>query len=135
MPLFRSSFDLPVAPDAPATARRLVTLLLQQWALADEDARDSTLLVLSELVTNAVQHAGEAPVHVSVELHEAEVVVAVVDPSPAIPRQRASEGDEESGRGLAIIDAVARRWGVEPGPEAAGKRVYAVLALEPARCA
>ena len=134
--MLQSSFHLPPSPDAPATARRLVALLLRQWQLADEDARESTLLVVSELVTNAVQHAPDvAPVEVCLELHPAELVVAVVDPSPVVPRQRPAGPHDESGRGLSIVEAVARRWGVEPAGPTAGKRVYAVLALDPARCA
>lgn len=134
--LLRSSFHLPPTADAPAAARQLAGILLRQWAVPEEDVRESALLVVSELVTNAVKHtSSEDLVEVSLEFHQAEVRVAVADSSPAIPRQRAAGADEESGRGLAIVEAIARRWGVEPVGTAAGKRVYAVLALDPARCA
>ena len=135
MSQYRSSFDLPPAPEAPAAARRLAGLLLRPWRVVDADAQDAALLVVSELVTNALQHAPVADsIHVSFELSGEELVVAVADPSPLVPRQRVASADEEDGRGLSIIEAVAARWGVEPGP-AHGKRVYAVLPLDPARCA
>jgi anti-sigma regulatory factor (Ser/Thr protein kinase) len=67
------------------------------------------LLVFSELVTNAVNHAGRAE-RVQVRLDEAAVTVAVEDPSPSGPLMRA-EGGASGGFGLRIVDQLAIEWG------------------------
>jgi len=79
--------------------------------------RDDVLLLVSELVTNAVRHAGagpERPLQVQLQHGPRWVVVAVTDegsgftwcPSP-------SAGNEPGGWGLFLVDQIADRWGVE----------------------
>ncbi len=86
-------------------------------------------LCASELVTNVIRHVGDgAPVTVRVWREEGgRVRLAVTDPDPrALPVLVAAAGAEaESGRGLALLDALAVRWGVEQ--EAGRKTVWCEL--------
>ncbi|MET9773029.1 ATP-binding protein [Streptomyces sp. NPDC006367] len=77
-------------------------------------------LCASELLTNVVDHVGEGtPVTVRVlDSGTGHMRVEITDPDPrALPLLLGSAGPtDESGRGLALLDAVALRWGVEQGP-------------------
>ncbi|MFH8660962.1 ATP-binding protein [Streptomyces afghaniensis] len=93
-------------------------------------------LCVTELVGNVIRHLGEGvPVTVRVARSGGRTRVEVSDPDPrALPVLRHATADDETGRGLALLDAVALRWGVEQG--AAGKTVWCELAEdEPARAA
>ncbi|WP_037856955.1 ATP-binding protein [Streptomyces sp. NRRL S-31] len=79
-------------------------------------------LCATELLTNVIDHLGEGtPVTVRVIGTAAEhgrVRVEVTDPAPdSPPVLRSAAGWEESGRGLALVDALAERWGVDVGPD------------------
>lgn len=121
----RYSVDLPRTAASARLARLLVSSAHQAWAL--EDLEYPASLVMSELVANAVQHAGLSRITVTVMRRGPLTVrVAVADRSPTLPRLcQASAGDEQ-GRGLAIVNALCDgQWGVEPLP--CGKRVWADL--------
>lgn len=84
-------------------------------------------LCVTELVGNVIRHVGEGtPVRVRVARADGLLRVEVTDPDPRVlpVLLDATEGDE-SGRGLALLDAVALRWGVEQ--EAEGKTVWCEL--------
>ncbi|CAL9476436.1 hypothetical protein SUDANB1_02933 [Streptomyces sp. enrichment culture] len=89
-------------------------------------------LCASELVTNVIRHVGDgAPVTVRVWREEGgRVRLGVTDPDPrALPVPVGAVGaEEESGRGLALLDALAVRWGVER--EAGRKTVWCELFTE-----
>jgi signal transduction histidine kinase len=77
-------------------------------------------LCASELLTNVIDHLGEGtPVTVRVYgTGTGRTRVEVTDPDPrALPVLLRAPGTSESGRGLALVDAVAVRWGVEPGAD------------------
>lgn len=89
-------------------------------------------LCASELVTNVVVHLGEGvPVTVRVFRDSGRTRLEVTDPDPcALPVRRPAVGaDEESGRGLALLDALALDWGVTQGP--GEKTVWCELVAEP----
>ncbi|MFE2733594.1 ATP-binding protein [Streptomyces sp. NPDC059349] len=82
-------------------------------------------LCVSELLGNVIRHVGEGtPVRVRVARVEGVGIrVEVTDPDPRVlPVLLRATGEDESGRGLLLLDAVARRWGVEQG--AASKTVW-----------
>ncbi len=86
-------------------------------------------LCLSELLSNVITHVGEGtPVTVRVtRTDDRRTRLEVTDPDPrAWPVLRRATGSDESGRGLALLNAVALRWGVEPGP--GSKTVWCELA-------
>lgn len=115
---------LPRKPHSAASARRLVRAACVAWGL-EELAEDGALIV-SELVSNAVQHARRDTIRVTVTRPgAARVRVGVVDLSKALPDAREARAGDESGRGLALVGALAEEWGAEPLPW--GKRVWAEL--------
>ena len=78
--------------------------------------RGDVLLLVTELVTNAVRHAGAGPERVQVQLLHSPgcVVVAVADEGPGFTwRPNPSAGSESGGWGLFLVDQIADRWGVE----------------------
>ncbi|MYS32870.1 ATP-binding protein [Streptomyces sp. SID4920] len=116
---------LPRGPDSVRAARRLVGLALTVWGM-DPGLRDSAQLVTSELVTNAVRHTRRAVRVTVTRLDGDRVKVAVVDLALTHPAPRSAGADQESGRGLQIVAALAKRqWGVDT--LAFGKRVWAVV--------
>ena len=92
---------------------------------------DDLDLVLSELVTNAIKHGGRC---VEVELHTAGDMLrlSVTDTRTASPFVNpAGEIPGESGRGMFLVQAVARRWGVRRIRSRGGKAVWLDLPLHP----
>ncbi len=110
---------LPAASDSPGRARRFVAGHVHRWCY-DPIVADVELLT-SELVTNAVVHAG-GPLVVEVVDDGDGVVVAVADRTEDLPRQRPAAPADPGGRGLGILSAVASSWGVERVEH--GKRVW-----------
>ncbi|SNQ50278.1 Serine phosphatase RsbU, regulator of sigma subunit [Frankia canadensis] len=123
------AITLPPTPDSPRSARRFVLEALR--GRLDDDLLDSALLLVTELVTNVVVHAGtHATVDVRREGHG--VRVGVADRHPVrigmarvkvdVPRPASAfteeadfgtDGLREDGRGLALVDALATSWGTE----------------------
>ncbi|MFI7085556.1 ATP-binding protein [Streptomyces anulatus] len=120
---------LPRVVDSVHRARHLVRLALDVWGLTA--VQDDAELVVSELLTNAVLHArrGDSVRATVTRLEEGRVRIAVVDLSKDRPTPRDAGGDEESGRGLEIVETLSGgQWGVDLLPW--GKRVWATLGLE-----
>jgi anti-sigma regulatory factor (Ser/Thr protein kinase) len=91
--------------------------------------RDIVLLVASELLTNAVQHA-TASVEVRVEFHERYTRVDVLDDGDGWPLLRHVDPlSEAGGRGLSIVDRLSTAWGVED--LIPGKQVWSIIATTP----
>ncbi|UQX01252.1 ATP-binding protein [Streptomyces sp. RerS4] len=119
---------IPSSPRTPGRARAMLRELLAEWKVDGEPA-DAAELLLSELVTNAVRYA-RAPrgreIGVRVARYEGVLRVEVADAGERVELtpQVAGEGDER-GRGLAIVAAVAERWGQCPRRHGIGKAVWA----------
>jgi anti-sigma regulatory factor (Ser/Thr protein kinase) len=87
------------------------------------DVRDTAELLTSELVTNALLHAGtDLTVHVLSAGSGSVVRVAVDDGSAVAPALRDPDAGALGGRGLPLVASLATRWGWEPLP--VGKRVW-----------
>ncbi|WP_228040330.1 ATP-binding protein [Streptomyces chromofuscus] len=122
----RFRFELAAHPGSPAQARRLTRTRLTGWAVC-EDTCDTAALVVSELVTNAILHTASDVV--VCELHDGDelVRIAVRDQGCAAgdPHPSSGRAEEEHGRGLLLVDALAHAWGAhEHGP---GLLVWAEL--------
>jgi anti-sigma regulatory factor (Ser/Thr protein kinase) len=111
----------------PARARRAMRSFLAATGRASEDA----MLATSELVTNAVLHAGGVrALHAWLERDGTQLRIEVVDGSPVVPRMTA--GTAAGGRGLGIIDAISSGlWGCDVG--AGSKRVWCEVPVRPLR--
>ncbi|MET8855211.1 ATP-binding SpoIIE family protein phosphatase [Streptomyces sp. NPDC004579] len=92
---------------APGRARRLARRALARWGM--EDMTDSVELLVSEVVTNAVRYASRP---VTLRLLRTDVLRCEVgDDVPQLPRLRQARATDEGGRGLFLVNRLARRWG------------------------
>ncbi|MCM1973624.1 MULTISPECIES: SpoIIE family protein phosphatase [Streptomyces] len=92
---------------APGRARRLARRALSRWGL--EELSDSVELLVSEVVTNAVRYASRP---VTLRLLRTDVLRCEVgDDVPQLPRLRQARATDEGGRGLYLVNKLARRWG------------------------
>ena len=120
--------ELPYDPSAPALARTYVTLAGADWGLPDE-LHDVAQTVVTELVTNAVEHARTGCV-LHLALDDSRLHVSVHDHRPdahGLPRFGDRDG---AGYGLLIVEGLSRRWGMTPHD--GGKSVWAILDTDPA---
>ncbi|MFE0253722.1 SpoIIE family protein phosphatase [Streptomyces sp. NPDC059010] len=92
---------------APGRARRLARRALSRWGM--EELTDSVELLVSEVVTNAVRYASRP---VTLRLLRTDVLRCEVgDDVPQLPRLRQARATDEGGRGLYLVNRLARRWG------------------------
>jgi anti-sigma regulatory factor (Ser/Thr protein kinase) len=104
---------------------------LDAWSVPGSSVDDAALLV-SELATNAVVHTASTRILCGVALSgDGRLRIEVHDDHGAHCEGREATGcpdlDEESGRGLFIVRALAESWGVRPSPTTNGKVVWATL--------
>jgi len=108
--------ELPARPTSPGEARRFVGEVLRDRGFDTGEVVEAALLLTSELVTNAVLYAA-GTINVDVEIDLRAVRVEVGDHSGEAPAPRDASPEETSGRGLRLVEAMARAWGVEREPE------------------
>ncbi|MFE2147788.1 ATP-binding protein [Streptomyces sp. NPDC059456] len=116
--------QLEVGPDPAEVgrARRWARSRLAGSGIGDDEPLAETLILLiSELVTNAVVHTG-CPAVLRMLFGEPGVRVEVADTSARGPARRQAAGDDTGGRGLELVDGLADRWGWQR--EGAGKRIW-----------
>jgi len=117
-------------PAQVSQARRLVRETLAEWGLGDHT--DHTVLISSELVTNALRHGTGM---ISVRLHRAghDLRIEVHDHGAGRPVRRHAGAGDESGRGLEVIDGLIGMYDGQRGctddDTGPGKTVYVVLRL------
>jgi Histidine kinase-like ATPase domain len=128
----RTFLELGALPGAVPCARLHARNVLGEWRLTAFS--ESTGLLVSELVTNAIQISRlaepDAPVRLWLVSDRAQVVIFVWDASPLPPLPGGVGEDAESGRGLLIVQAVSVRWGWDFPPGMGGKVVWAVAGPE-----
>jgi Histidine kinase-like ATPase domain len=127
-PPLRARAYLPPGVDAPAAARRMVASACRRWGV-DRLSADAQLII-SELVTNAVTHAGsELEVVAAVEGGDMHLYVRDHDRSlPQLPASRLrAQTSHIGGLGLMLVESLASAWGTTFG--AHGKTVWARLRL------
>lgn len=138
-PLSSALPPLSALPTAPACARAFVRLTLAGWHLSAMS--DTAELIASELVNNAVEasvdeeeepgyHVGHVSTIRFCLLADVErIVVEVWDEAGGIPRVGLATPDDERGRGLALVEALADQWGWRPATGRTGKCTWAVLKI------
>ena len=128
-PYLRDELLLAPTPTAAAAARAFVRELCHSWQLAAPDATvvARAVLVTNELVTNAVVHA-HTDLWLRLELRSDRLFIAVHDGSPRLLRQITPDPEGENGRGLWLVEQLARAWGVRPHRDG-GKVVWCTLNL------
>lgn len=110
-----------------AAARRFLTSRLEQWG------RDDLVwvgqLVVSELATNAVLHAGTSFTICVRTLPDGAVRLEVADGAQRAPRERQYGPEATTGRGVGLVAELTRTWGVDQRPD--GKTVWCELVAGP----
>ncbi|MDG9712750.1 ATP-binding SpoIIE family protein phosphatase [Streptomyces sp. DH10] len=105
-----ATWRLPARDDAAAQARSLVSALLRRWHTR-ADTRDKVVLVVDELVANAVRFAG-GPLTVRLIRTGHGLLCEVGDTGNGRPRLGQGELLDDSGRGLQVVHRLTTRWGV-----------------------
>ncbi|MFE1075128.1 ATP-binding protein [Streptomyces sp. NPDC058783] len=130
LPHHGMTWSLPgAALSTPAEARHHVRETCRQWAVPTPVAGDAELVV-SELATNAVQHAPSADdLTLALRLSAGHLWLAVSDHGPRtrIRSHAVATAEDERGRGLQIVQALATRWVIDTSE--AGTTAWACLAL------
>lgn len=125
-------------PSAAGNARRFAEAVLKFWGIPDLDM--TVNLVVSELVTNAIDATGVAiehpvygaiiagldPVGICLYRRDGLVVVEVWDASTRPPKMRRALPTDEGGRGMVLVEAVTEAWGFR-WPKTGGKIVWCTV--------
>jgi anti-sigma regulatory factor (Ser/Thr protein kinase) len=117
------TLTLPAAGRAAGVARQVTRETLAAWQVSH--VAETAVLLVSELVTNAVRHARTGRLALTLCLEAAWLRIEVHDADPHEPRPRTPGALEESGFGLLLIEALAGKWGVQQ--TLTGKAVWAEL--------
>lgn len=130
---WRMSRTFPGSPVAITEARRFVTALLSAWPVT-EDAE----LIVSELATNAIRHSASGQFGgcftVAVHANHSRIWLGILDQGgQRAPHPLPPQSDEEGGRGLALVAALAASWGVTGDEQ--GRIVWATLNPAPEKTA
>lgn len=134
-----SSLHLAAVPAAVSVSRWFVRQVLHHWKL---DAQvDDAALVMSELVSNAIKATGfqgrqpklweitaEHIIAIQLRVVDEALFIEVWDPSLLSPVKQTVTADDEGGRGLHLVEALAKDWGIYR-PPAGGKIVWARVPL------
>jgi DNA-binding response OmpR family regulator len=104
------------------TARTFVADHLERWGCGELVA--DAVLVASELVANVLDHAHSSS-ELALSIAGPTVRIEVADRGSGTPEPRRPEPEQESGRGLQVVSALASAWGISPSP--GGKVVWAEL--------
>ncbi|MGX4691880.1 ATP-binding protein [Streptomyces sp. JNUCC 63] len=126
-------FRLPRHARSAGRARALLREQATSWKLPDE-MTETAVLLLSELMTNAYRHAKVSPgreIRARCVLNDTgRLRISVTDANDTLPTPREASPEDESGRGLALVAALADDWGAEPRPGGIGKTVWFELGSE-----
>lgn len=130
----QAAWELRTGPRAAAQARRLTARTLRGWRVTEPGDVDDVVLMVGELVTNAVVH-GAGPVRLALRLDGRRLLAEVRDADPALPALPALPAAAgapdwaEAGRGLLLVAALAAEHGARP--ERDGKTVWFTRLLNP----
>ncbi|MHC3456069.1 ATP-binding protein [Streptomyces prasinus] len=94
----------------PARLRRIVRAALNHWGRPD--LAETAELLTTELATNAFRHGSGSDVDFRIYLEDDRLLIEVKDGSPLRPVPRCAGPDDENGRGLLLVAALAKSWGV-----------------------
>ncbi|GHJ38686.1 ATP-binding protein [Streptomyces sp. TS71-3] len=125
---------LPAVAASVARARAGARRLLRERRLSPEVAEDA-VLVISELVTNAIAHTTGSQVVCRLRAGRTGLRIEVQDQGggAATPHPRSPAHEDERGRGLVLVGALSSTWGVRQNPGGPGRTVWAELPLTSAR--
>jgi anti-sigma regulatory factor (Ser/Thr protein kinase) len=126
----REAFDLAARSTSAAEARRRTLAWLLRHSVEREPA-DAAVLIISELVTNAVLHSGSRVIGCTLRLDSGLLHIEVTDQGAGQrePVIREPAADDVSGRGLLLVSTLSKAWGVTPAIPG-GRTVWATVLIE-----
>ncbi|MER6069421.1 ATP-binding protein [Streptomyces sp. NPDC001817] len=114
----RRAWRLPFLAEAEEVAalRRTLRFHLERWGL--QELSEAAQLCVSELVANVIKHVGPGtPTTLAVSMSGTHLRIEVHDPDPRVlPTLTDVDADAETGRGMALIEAITDRWGIDLAP-------------------
>jgi anti-sigma regulatory factor (Ser/Thr protein kinase) len=119
--------DDPRAEDAVRVGimRRIAAARLKHWRL--EVLHDEVMLIVSELLTNALRHSGTTQITLTITVEEDDLHIAVGDGMPGCAGPKQTDADAESGRGLALVEYIVQENGGTWGARDAGATTWCRL--------
>ncbi|WP_406464215.1 ATP-binding protein [Streptomyces sp. NBC_00111] len=129
----RTNFRIRAEERSVPAARRYTRIWLEGiQGIEDDVACESMLLIVSELVTNAVVHTGSTWITCYLWAAADVLHVEVQDQGTRLagPSIRSATADEEHGRGLLLVETLAQDWGIVPDPDE-GRSVWAAVPFTP----
>jgi anti-sigma regulatory factor (Ser/Thr protein kinase) len=90
-----------------------------------QDPAEAAVLIISELVTNAVLHSGSTVIGCTLRLDSGLLQIEVTDQGAS---QREPAADDVSGRGLLLVSTLSKAWGVTPA-RPSGRTVWATVLM------
>lgn len=131
MSTLSATFELTPEPGAPGHARRVLAELLRAWRF-DTERRSDAMVLVTEVVSNAVDHAGtggDVVLALDVTASDTWLRVGLADGSTIRPIVRELDPNAPRGRGMQLVAALSDRWGSHD--QDGGKRVWFELDAEP----
>ncbi|MEE1764388.1 ATP-binding protein [Streptomyces sp. SP18BB07] len=107
--------------------RRIAAARLRHRGL--EELIDDTMLIVSELITNALLHSGTTEIRLSLAVEGGFLRIAVCDGRPSRCELKIADDNAESGRGLILVEALAQQHGGSWGTSDAGAQTWCCLAV------
>jgi len=125
----REAFDLAARSTSAAEARHRALAWLLRHSVA-QDPAEAAVLIISELVTNAVLHSGSTVIGCTLRLDSGLLQIEVTDQgaSQREPAIREPAADDVSGRGLLLVSTLSKAWGVTPA-RPSGRTVWATVLM------
>lgn len=127
-----AALDLGALPTAPGCGRAWTSQILREWQLTQ--LTDSAQLITSELLANASlkgRRLDRPALRLTLLSDRQQLLILVRDYDPGAPVLRHASEDDESGRGLMLVEAISDQWGWCPLADGtAGKLVWAVIRAE-----
>jgi anti-sigma regulatory factor (Ser/Thr protein kinase) len=133
-PLDAGRFALVTLPTSPFWARRYTRMFLNSCQGIGEETAETAELLVSELVTNAVRFGGDPAraktslISLSLRHFRGSLLIEVYDTDDNPPVLSGHDDDAESGRGLLLVNALAKEWSYF-FPPVGGKVVYCILEI------
>jgi anti-sigma regulatory factor (Ser/Thr protein kinase) len=114
------TWNVSCRPETVGDVRGEIRKMLADWGVADAD---DNVLIASELVTNAIRH-GAPDITLTLTVIAGQVLGAVTDHSPVLPRMRAVDELAVCGRGLLLVAELSADWGVTTRSDIPGKSIW-----------
>ncbi|MEU8576417.1 ATP-binding protein [Streptomyces asoensis] len=127
----RTGDDPPRTQDATwvGALRRIAAAKLRHCGLST--VVDEAILIVSELLTNAVLHSGSGQIVLGLRLEHGVLHIAVADGMPSCAHRKDVDEDAESGRGLALVEALVLENGGRWGTSSDGSETWCSLVVQP----